>query len=194
MVLSQRNVRQLLPILGTLFVLIVSSAWLVLVLRSGPSDGTTTRPATFPGSRWADGMVLTSVVGPSPLRPGDVVLAVGGVRLDGDSLALPSGPPLRAGDRLEYEIRRDGGLRTVEIMLRPYPLMEAARKAWPVLAFEALSFLLAAFVLRRLTDRAARVLAVLVVIMPFGFTGWPFSLQVIDLVGGRGWWPQLVGS
>ncbi|MEV4641208.1 histidine kinase [Actinoplanes sp. NPDC049548] len=188
--------RWLVRAAGMLIAVAVPLTWLVLVLLAGPSDGTATRPATYPASHWGRGVLVTSVFAPdSGLEAQDVVTAVNGVPIDEAVSGAVRRTGWRVGDHVTYTVQRAGRELRVDVTLTEYPLLDAARKAWPILVFEVLMFALGAFVmLSRPADWAARVLFLLAVMVPVGFTAWPFSMQVSDLIGGRGLWPQVLGS
>ena len=77
-----------------------------LAVFSGPSDGTTISPPTamLAEDRWGDSVTVIRAYGATPLREGDLILAVDGRR---PSDAVPaSRDPWAAGDVVRYRVRR----------------------------------------------------------------------------------------
>jgi two-component system NarL family sensor kinase len=164
-----------------------------------PADGT----ATFPSApAWGDGVVLAEVIGQAgDLRAGDRVVSVEGIPLE---TWVDDPPPagFRVGQVLRYGVRRGdtdgatagGGVTTVDVVLRPYPLAEIAIAHAVLHPLLIGLFAVAAFVfLRRPADPAARALFRLAVLVPLGAAAFPYSTQVIDIVTGR-LWPLVVSD
>jgi two-component system, NarL family, sensor kinase len=190
-----RRHRRLLHIAGVVLAACAPVGCLLWVLTAGPSDGTVARPGTYPTSRWSGGLLITSDFLPEGPRGGDRVIAVDGVSVEDWLSGHATAVERRVGDRLTYTVIRDGQHMRVDVELTTYPLVEAARQRWAMLAFAATMIALGTLVvLSRSADPAARALSGISVLLPIGLAAWPFSVQIIDLVGGRGIWPQVLGS
>jgi len=156
-----------------------------------PSDGA--RLSTGVDLFTTDGAIISPYSpGGSGLQDGDVVTAVDGTDMEtwGEALfgdGVPR-PAWEFGDRVKYEVLRDGGPQTLTITLRPLPLGEILSTHWGVLLFALVSQLVAGFVYwRRQHDPAALALFL------WAFSGshtyaWSFFLDVGDIVGGSGFW------
>lgn len=165
-----------------------------------PSDGGHLRPgaaATAP-----TGLVVSALrPGASPLRSGDVVVAVGGVATNDLVGSLVGGArndvaegvaALRAdwrfGARVAYDVVREGAPVRVEVTLGHYPLGAAVVQTWGTILFALVNLLVVAFVFARRADEpAVRVLFVGAGAL-IGATAWSLGLQVADVVGGVAFW------
>lgn len=169
----------------------VPTAWVAVALLSGPSDG-----ATVAGSRWGDALRVTDAYGDTPLATGETVLTVDGRGLD--SWVIDGGPSRDVGDVVPYRVRRGGtGLDvivTVEVPLRRYPLLAAARANASTLAMSLMPLAAASWVLWRRPNVPTTALLAAAALMPAALTATPLGLGPIDLAGGRGTWPYAVGQ
>ena len=149
------------------------------------SDGTLVMP--LPGSSGSSVVLREVYARGSPLRPGDVVYAVGGVSLN--DWVSGRHPPVtrRAGQVLDYRIVRHGMPRTVAVQLVEYPFGAALDKTGVLLGLVV--FLLAvvgAVFLLRPFDPAAQAMFLAGAALPLVIPEYPLGLQVIDLAGGPG--------
>jgi signal transduction histidine kinase len=186
------EIRRLGVVLGTVLGLLLPFGWLALVLTAGPSDGTGVKPA----GRW-DGAEVTvaRTFGPTPLRKEDRVVAIDGIPLQQWAHDSEAVPPRRVGDVVHYTIVRKNQLSTVQVTLHRYPWRHALAVNWVLLTLVlALGALAVVVVLYRPHDHAAWVLVGLAAVIPVGFAQWPWGVQAIDLAGGRGVWPAVVGG
>ena len=105
-------------------------AWVVAAVFAGPSDGTTiSNPSSFAGDqRWNESVTVVREYGETPLREGDLILAIDGRSLedwvDGDASA-----ERQLGDDVTYRVRRSGAdldrVLDLEVSLIRYPLGDA---------------------------------------------------------------------
>ncbi len=179
---------------------VAPAVWIATASFSGPSDGTRISPPTVlvAADPWGDTVRVDRVYGTSTLRPGDLVLAVEG-RTWGDWLARSGATDVTAGDVLVYEIRRpDADLDldlTVAVGLTRFPLLDAllADPALPVLAVLGLGVGSALF-WRRSGDPPVRALLAGAALLACGLTVHPLSPGAVDVAGGRGLAPSVVGG
>jgi len=152
--------------------------WVVLVRLAAPADGTVVYPSAPP---WGpDGVVVQEVhAAGSPLRPGDLVVAVDGV---------PLGERGEPGDRPVYRVVRDGRTLDLPVPLGTYPIREILRDHASALPFVLLELAVAGFVIvRRPRDPAARALFGIAILQAAGGAAYPFASQVVDVATGRIW-------
>ena len=158
--------------------------WLLVSRWPAVADGTFSPP-----SAWTASGVEVATVNdqPGPLRPGDRVVAINGIPVQG-WVDAPLGGPFEVGQQVTYRVRPNGAPDPVDVpvTLVAYPfaaVLIANSGAVPVLLF---ILLVAAYVfLRRPHDRAARALYLTAVFASLGLPAWPFGTQVIDLATGR---------
>ena len=100
-----------------------------------------------------------------------------------------------------YEVRRGGSTSTValdlaiEVRLTAYPLRAAAAANTGVLVLCGLGLVVASLVFWRApASTSARAWLVAAALVPAVLTSSPFGLGAVDLAGGRGVWPHLVGE
>jgi len=173
-------------------VIMVPAAGVIWLRASEPSDRTLILPAS---SDWsAQGVRLAHVAGPSPLRQGDTVLAVDAVRL-ADWVAGRAQRHLRGGDQVRYLLRRDGKELEADVLVGHYPFLRTLAANAVMLPFILIFWIVAGVVfMRRPHAPTGRALLTLAGLAVAGRTTWPFGLQVLDLVGGRGVWTYLLGD
>ena len=178
---------------------VTPTAWLLVALFTGPSDGTTiTAPTGLPHeATWGETPAVVRSYGDTPLQPGDLILEVDGLSL-GEWIDR-GGADRAVGDHVSYRVRRPGvGLDReldLDVELTSYPLREAltANAAPAVLVVLLLGA--ASFVFwRRPTDPAARAFLAVGTLTPAAATAYPLGLGPIDLAGSRGVWPHLGGE
>ncbi len=138
--------------------LLLSSATWVGVRSAAPTDGA---PVSIDyGFAW--GLTVDPLAADrSPLRPGDVVVAVQGVPLDQVLQGAPvPHPGLRAGAEWEYRVLRDGETMEVRVPLRRAGLvLDRLRDAGTTVATNLIILALGAYtVFRRPDHPAARAL------------------------------------
>ena len=174
--------------------LVVPTTLFATVRSQAISDGTTTTTAGHP--QWAaSGLLITTVVPDrSLLSAGDRVTAVDGKPVA--SLIQPAGGGLRAGAVLTYDVRTAHGDRLeVPVLLRHYDVVKSVGRNWPLVPLVALLDLVAALVfLRRPHEPSAWSILLLAVLVPLTAFEWPAAPQVVDLIGGQGAWPYLIGD
>jgi two-component system, NarL family, sensor kinase len=169
--------------------------WLIGIQWAGPDDGTLLGPSISfaTSSRWRSGVVVQRTHGNGgDLRVGDVVQAVDGVPLT--DLVRDHAPARRVGDRVRYQLLRDGQQRSEQVTLQAFPAWSCLAANANVYVLPAVLFVVAAVVfMRRPYDRAAQLMLAVAAFLTAGTGAWPLGLRVIDLAGGRGVWPY-VGS
>jgi len=165
------------------------------------SDGAHLRPG-------AEAVVATGVVvsplgrAVTPLREGDVVVAVDGVPLaalaarlvggEADPVAAERLAGLRRGWRIgatvPYAIERDGEALVLDVRLGRHPLGAAVARTWGTVVFALVQALVAALVFARRPDLPATRVLFAGAGALIGATTWSLGLQVADLVDGVGFW------
>ena len=181
----------------------VPVAWVTLALLSGPSDGTTVSPTTgLSGTaRWGETVTVVRTYGDSSLRPGDRVLTI-----DGRSMRewVTSTRPASArasatawSTRCAAAARRRLSLSTSRSTCASPPIRCAprSRPTRASLVLCGLGLAVASLVFWRApTSTSARAWLVAAALVPAVLTSSPFGLGAVDLAGGRGAWPHLVGE
>lgn len=187
------------PRSALLLLVALFGAWVswALVTQAGPWDGTRIGGTVYPQSDWRGGVVLHTVVSPSTtlLKKGDQVVAIDDQPLE-TWMTNNRGHHFEVGDRLSYQVLRDGELRDVPVVLEDYSWWGALKRSLPAVMVELGLLALASYVvLVRGRDPAARVLFAIAAVIPFGFPSWPLKGQVLDLAQSP-WplWPQLVSA
>jgi signal transduction histidine kinase len=162
---------------------------------TGPSDGSHAGYVTSAVSR--DGVTVTRLAGqPTALEDGDLVTAIQDVPLEAWLRRDPAGW-LRAGqgDRLTYDVERDGQPADLAVRIGPYPLGQVLLDSWGTLVFLLATLAVTSFVfLRRGNEPAARPLFVLGTGLVGSTVPWMLGLQPLDLATGIGLWVWLIGS
>jgi signal transduction histidine kinase len=138
---------------GAIVALVVSVAALAMSVAltitrvSTPSSGGV---IAFADSFKPDGVLVDVLPGATtPLRSGDVVIAMAG-RSTVAWAALPeTRSPGRVGDVVPFEVRRDAGTTSLAVPLVPYPTATVLISAWGTLTFVLAMFLVSVFVFWR---------------------------------------------
>lgn len=132
------------------------------------------------------GLTIKTLSKWSGLRAGDQVLAIEGRSPDEwlrDSAAFGRGTAIEEPQAtLEYLIRRDGGIQTVQVNLRSYPWLSALADHWSMHVFLLYLLLIGVLVfLRRPHLSAAKLFVVLSAITFSNGTVFNLGLQTSDL-------------
>lgn len=142
------------------WLLALSIVWFALRLAV-PSDDLAVQPPTGAPSSGVIVVPLRPVAG---IAAGDRLEAVNG-RPVAEILGMPRPRPVRAGERLAYQVAGDGGRRTVTVTVRPGPsvvgLLPRLTDAGNVLTFLSVLGLGVWLVERRPHDRSAHALLLL---------------------------------
>ena len=138
------------------FILAVGAASVVLRLMT-PGDGTQVPPRTW---AWTGDGVLVRASPGSALRDRDLVTAVDGVALGGDGSGWRA-PAYRPGDRVVYQVVRDGQVRELSVTLRPAEVADRLLQAWGTILFVVALFVVVAYLYARRPGPATAGLLVL---------------------------------
>ncbi|WP_344431043.1 ATP-binding protein [Amycolatopsis minnesotensis] len=160
-----------------------------VIWRAGtPGDGTTVNVVS--GAISGDGAVVRDTDDVTPLRTGDIVLAVDGRNIR-DALATGiGGRPVHGGEVLRYDIVRDGKALSLDVALRQFSIGGNLVKGWPSLLVNiALLGTASAIFVARPREPAAHagILASGIGVATVAWSGY-FQLEVIDLVAGDQFW------
>jgi hypothetical protein len=142
---------------GWLVALILAAGAAFLLVRVlTPGDGSQVPPRTW---AWTGDGVRVEAAQGSTLRNGDLVTAIDGVSLgaDGGWWATPN----QAGDRLVYQVVRDGQALAVPVTLRPVGVADRLLGAWGTILFVVLLFGVVAYLYARRPGPATGALLVL---------------------------------
>jgi hypothetical protein len=180
-----------------LVAILLPGMFIFLQIRRG-SDGAHLIDSA--GAFSSRGLAVSPYVGvDSRIQPGTVVTRVDGREMDAWAQALirpgVRRPSWRPGDRHTYSLLLPDGreLRT-QITLERLPLGSILAEHWGVLAFAAISQLIAVFILtRRPGDPSAQVLFIWALSGSHAYA-WSFPIQVGDLVGGVGFWLSQIST
>jgi signal transduction histidine kinase len=172
--------------------------WVTAALLAGPSDGTCISPPTamLGVDRWGDSATVVRAYGDTPLREGDIILAIDG-RPFGEWLAGPRPEPV-AGAAV-YRIQRSGAaldrILDVDVPLTRYPVLDAVGSNLTPVALAVMVLVAGSLVFwHRPRHAAARAFLSAAALAPCLLTAYPLGLGAADLAGGRGVWPHLVGE
>ena len=178
---------------------VLPAAWVLVVLLSGPTDGTSLASTVVPSasSRWTEGVRIARTYGGTALEPGDEVLLIGERTLT-DWLSEGS-VDRQVGDVVRYEVRRTGRgldlIQTIEVTLVRYPVWAALRAEPHVPLLAALLLALGSAVFWcRPRAASARGFLVATALLPAVVTSAPFGASAIDLAGAGGVWPHAAGE
>jgi hypothetical protein len=136
--------------------ILAAGAAFVLVRLLTPGDGSQVPPRTW---AWTGEGVLVEAAQGSTFRDGDLVTAI-----DGASLGAEGGwwaPARRSGDRLVYQVVRDGRTLAVPVTLRPVEVADRLLGAWGTILFVVLLFGVVAYLYVRRPGPATGGLLVL---------------------------------
>jgi signal transduction histidine kinase len=178
-------------LVATLMVLVaVAATWHRL---AAPSDGT--RVEYLASALGRDGLDVAPIAGvTTPLKAGDRVVSIAGVRLD-RWLAGNGGDRHSGGESVAYEVSRNGATVRIVVPLGGYPLLTVVLEAWGTLLECAAMLLVAAYVIARRPSAAG---AAPLLLFGAGMTGstvpWLLGFQAFDLVGRVGFWLWVTGA
>ncbi len=178
----------------------VPVGWVLAALLAGPSDGTSLSTRLLPSdaSAWGESVRVARTYGDSVLLPGDEVQAVGG-RSIADWVGSGDDASRQVGEVVRYEVRRTGRgldrILDIDVALVRYPVGAALWAAPAVVVLAGLLLVVGSLVFwSRPRSASARAYLVAAALLPTALTSAPFGPGVIDLAGGRGVWPQVVGE
>lgn len=177
----------------------VPVVWVVAVLGTRASDGTAVWSAPLAGGdRWGSSVTVRDTYGDTLLLAGDVVLAVDGKPVD--QWLLGEGSANRSvGEPVRYQVQRieGGSLREYDrtVVLTTFPLARALVADLP-LVLVALMLLVAGGVAFFLQPGlvAARAFLGFASLASAALVSSRWGLGVVDLTGGRGYWPHVIGE
>jgi hypothetical protein len=137
-------------------VILAAGAAFILVRLLTPGDGGQVPPRTW---AWTgEGVVVEAAQG-ALLRDGDLVTDIDGASLGADGGWLA--PARRPGDRLVYQVVRDGQVIAVPVTLRPVAVADRLLGAWGTILFVVLLFGVMAYLYGRRPGPATGGLLVL---------------------------------
>jgi hypothetical protein len=143
-------------LVGWLVVVILAAGAAFIVARLvAPGDGAQVPPRTW---AWTAAGVLVQAQD-SALRDGDLVTAIDGVALGGEDGWRA--PAYRPGDRLVYQVVRDGQTLEVPVTLRPAQVADRLLQAWGTILFVVALFVVVAYLYARRPGPATGALLVL---------------------------------
>ena len=169
-------------------ILTLGAAFVVLRLLT-PVDGTQVPPRTW---AWAGPGVVVEAGPDGPLRDRDMVTAVDGIALgdEGDWGA----PAFRPGDRLVYEVVRDGRPREIPVVLRRADVVDRLPAAWGTILFVVALFGVVVYLYVRRPSPATGALLVL----GSGLLSSDLTLEIgvsaLDARGGPVMWLYLLNT
>jgi hypothetical protein len=151
-----------------------------------PSDGMLIPTETWPWT--SDGVGVRPLSAESPIRDGDVVVAIDGRPLADWAADAVSPPwalaPRAIGPVIDVEVRRDGALVEVPVTMQPFSTARLGGAPLGLVVFGAGALILAlVLVLRRPQATALRILFVGVCCNTADIVAWETGLQPTDLVG-----------
>lgn len=165
---------------------LAATATMVLSRVALPSDGMLIPTDTWPWT--TDGVGVRPLSTDSPIRAGDVVVAIDGRSL-ADWAADAVSPPWALAPRaiapvVNVEVRRDGALVDIPVSVQPFSTSRLGGAPLGLVIFGAGALILAlVLVLRRPQATAIRLLFVGVCCNTADIVAWETGLQPIDLVG-----------
>ena len=165
---------------------LAATATMVLSRFALPSDGMLIPTDSWPWT--SDGVGVRPLSADSPIRAGDVVVAIDGRPLTewaADAVAPPWALAPRAiGPTIEVEVRRDSQLLDVPVAMQPFATDRLGSAPLGLVIFGAGALILAlVLVLRRPQATAIRLLFVGVCCNTADIVAWETGLQPTDLVG-----------
>jgi two-component system, NarL family, sensor kinase len=189
--LMEKYRNSITPFIQYALACLLMPAIFIIYLVTSPSDGfrleSTTRVFT------PEGVVLTPHgESDSPLRQGDILVAINGVSIEERSRTFFTGDARSridgAGSPLLYSVLRNGEFLQVEVDLGPFPWQKVLANHWGVFLFILSTQGVATFILlQRRRDPAAQAFFI------WAFSGshtyiWAFGLQTADLLYGPSYW------
>jgi two-component system NarL family sensor kinase len=178
----------------------VPVCWVLVALLVDPTDGTSLSSRVLPSAvpRWSEPVRVAATYGETPLQAGDEVQRIDGRTFD-EWLHSDEAAAREVGDVVRYEVRRARGrldlIQQVDVTLTAYPLRAAVRAAPHVVLIGALVLVLGSLVFwARPAAASARAFLGATALLPASVTSTPFGTSAIDLAGGGGVWPQVVGE
>lgn len=155
---------------------------------AAPSDGTTINVGDTVTA--SDSVMVRTIVGETPLRQGDRIVAIAGEKPENALTDGIGGEPVHVGQVLRYDIIRDGHAQSIDVTLRHYPVLASITRGWPSLLFTIvlLGTAMVIFAVRP-RDRAAHaaLLPSSICVATVAWSGY-FQLQALDLVAGSQFW------
>ena len=165
---------------------LAATATMILSRLALPSDGMLIPTDTWPWT--TDGVGVRPLAADSPIRAGDVVVAIDGRPL-ADWAADAGAPPWFLGGRavgpeVDVRVRRDGQLVDVTVAEQAFSTSRLGGAPLGLVIFGAGALILAlVLVLRRPQATAIRILFVAVCCNTADIVAWETGLQPTDLVG-----------
>lgn len=165
---------------------LAATATMIVSRFAFPSDGMLIPTDSWPWT--TDGVGVRPLSADSPIRDGDVVVAIDG-RSMADWAADAVSPPWFLGPRavgpvIDVGVRRDGGLMDVPVTLEPFSSSRLGGAPLGLVFFGAGALILAlVLVLRRPQATAIRILFVGVCCNTADIVAWETGLQPTDLIG-----------
>jgi hypothetical protein len=144
------------PALWLTAVILAAGAAFVAVRLATPGDGTEVPPRTW---AWTGQGVVVEAAPDAAVGDRDLVTAIDGVPLDADGGWFA--PAHRSGDRLVYQVVRDGQVVTVPVTLGPVEVADRLLGAWGTILFVVLLFGVVAYLYARRPGPATGGLLVL---------------------------------
>jgi hypothetical protein len=169
--------------------LVAGAAFVALRLMT-PSDGTRLPSQTW---AWTGAGVVVEAHPDGGLRDHDLVTAIGGIALGGarDGWGAPS---LRVGDRLTYQVVRDGRAQQVSVVLRRADVARPLLQAWGTIMFVAVLFGVVAYLYGRRAGPATSALLVLSSGLLASTLAVEIGVSAVDARGGLLLWLYLFDS
>jgi two-component system, NarL family, sensor kinase len=173
---------------------LVTAGWIVavplalaIVRLVSPSDGLSVDPT---GGSLRNGLTIDHVSDGSPLRVGDVVLAINGHSVS-DLATSPRSRPVHAGDTLVYRVQRGAHVQDIRVTIanHAWRLPRLTAEIPAIVFFAVLLGLAVRLVRRRPGERAAHVLLLLGVVLASGLFDPLTFFEPLDLWAR----PPLVG-
>jgi hypothetical protein len=183
---ADRGARPLGWLVGVM--LAAGVAFVVLRLVT-PDDGTQVPPRTW---SWTGDGVLVQAPPGGTLRDGDLVTAI-----DGAALGGPGGwraPAHRLGERLDYQVVRDGETREEPVTLRRARVADRLVGAWGTVLFVVALFVVVAYLYGRRPGPATGALLVLGAGLLSSDVTLEIGVSALDARGGPVLWLYLLNT
>ena len=177
--------------LGWLVGVMLAAGVAFVVLRlATPDDGTQVPPRTW---SWTGDGVLVEASPDSTLRDGDLVTAI-----DGDALGDAGGgwraPAHRPGERLDYQLVRDGAPWEVPVTLRRARVADRLVGAWGTVLFVVALFVVVAYLYARRPGPATGGLLVLGAGLLSSDVTLEIGVSALDAGGGPLLWLYMLNT